>query len=127
MLRVIAFLCLIALSAFGCQARPRAHAAAEPKAIVALTDQTVVYSCPQCGMDYDAAGTCSMCGVALVQTRISYICPADRGPVTHAGSCPRCAANAQVIRTAVATETPGGAAPATQAPGASGSGAPGGS
>jgi uncharacterized C2H2 Zn-finger protein len=77
------------------------HAAA-PRPIDTLTDQTQVYECPRCGMDYAAAGKCSMDGAELVATRVQYICPADNKPVERAGKCPRCAANARVEKTAMA-------------------------
>ncbi len=117
---------LFALAA-GCQARPRAAASASaPHAITALTDQTLVYTCSDCGMDYDGPGKCTMDGTQLVMTRVSYICPADGGGVARAGKCPRCAANAQVIKTAVAAEAPSGGAD-TKAPGAASPGTPNGS
>src|SRR5262249_36051183 len=65
-----------------------------PNVVAELTNQTEVYTCPQCGMDYDGPGQCSMCKVDLVRTRIDYICPADHKAVERAGKCPRCAANA---------------------------------
>jgi len=89
----------------GCQAKPRASAqSAGPQAIAVLTAQTEVYTCPQCGMDYDRAGQCPMCKVDLVRSRIDYICPADHRPVERSGKCPRCAANALVQRTALGSE-----------------------
>jgi hypothetical protein len=81
--------------------------AGAPQSIDVLTDQTMVWECPQCGMDYDRAGTCSMDGSTLVQTRISYICPADNKPVEHSGKCPRCAANARVEKSAMAAAVGG--------------------
>ena len=101
------------LLASGCQAKPKATAAttttpadASPKLINVVTNQTVVYTCPHCGMDFDSPGQCSMCHVDLVKTAIAYICPADNRPVEHSGKCPRCAANAEVRRTAMAPEIP---------------------
>jgi protein-arginine kinase activator protein McsA len=78
-----------------------AQSAAQPKAIDALTNQTLVYECPKCGMDYDKAGKCDMDGADLVATQVAYICPADNQPVEHSGKCPRCAANAVVQKTAL--------------------------
>ncbi len=108
---------LVALAVAGCQAAPKtaqkppapagsssganAVPAAAPKAI-GITDQKWVWECPNCGMDYDGAGTCSMDGATLVQMQVSYICPADNKPVEHAGKCPRCAANARIEKVAVA-------------------------
>ena len=133
-MRMITPLLLAASLILGCQARPKvAHVAAAPKSIEALTNQTIVYTCPQCGMDYDAPGKCSMCDVDLVKTRVSYICPVDNKPVDHAGPCPRCNANARVVKTAVAADAPApGAAPSgggadSKAPGAAGTGATNGS
>jgi uncharacterized C2H2 Zn-finger protein len=74
--------------------------------IVELTDQTLIYECPKCGMMFSAAGTCTMDGDSLVATRVDYLCPADGKPVAHAGQCPRCAVHARVEKTALA---PGGA------------------
>ena len=73
-----------------------------PKAILALTDQKMVYDCPKCGADYGSAGNCPMDGTPLVATAVAYICPADNKPVDHSGACPRCAANARVEKTKVA-------------------------
>jgi len=98
---------LLALALFGCGASNHSTSASakgtsQPHAIVALTDQTMVYECPKCGADYDEAGNCSMDGTALVATKVAYICPADSKPVDHSGACPRCAANARVEKTAMA-------------------------
>ena len=124
MRRIASALLVIGLLA-GCQAHPKAtHAAAGPNVIVSLTDQKVVYSCPQCGMDYDGPGQCSMCNVDLVKTNVAYICPADDKPVDKAGNCPRCNMKARVVRTAVASETPAPGA-GSAAPGTPGSAAPG--
>jgi rubrerythrin len=116
---------LIALAIAGCQASPgsstsAAHSsssasgteavtASAPRSIDELTNQTQVWECPKCGMDYDRAGVCEMDSTALVETRVSYICPADNKPVEHSGKCPRCAANARVEKTAMAAELPGAA------------------
>jgi hypothetical protein len=136
-MRLISLLALAAVLLVGCQAQPKstaaaapvaaAGAAAKPKIIVALSDQKTIYECPNCGMDFDGAGKCSMCDVDLVKTDVAYICPADNKPVEHAGTCPRCNVNARVVKTAVATETPSGAGSGTSTPGTTGSGAPNGS
>ena len=81
--------------------------ATAPRLIEELTDQKLVYECPKCGMDFDAAGKCSMDGAELVAMRVGYSCPADGKAVERAGKCPRCAMNARVEKTALA------AAPAT--------------
>ena len=81
--------------------RDAANAAA-PKLIEGLTDQKLVYACPKCGMDFDAAGACTMDGAELVATRVDYVCPKDGQAVEHAGTCPRCPMNARVEKTAVA-------------------------
>jgi len=78
-----------------------AQAASQPKAIDALTKETLVYDCPKCGMDYDKPGKCQMDGTELVATQVAYICPSDNQPVEHSGKCPRCAANALVQKTAL--------------------------
>ena len=98
---------LLALT-LGCQAKPKATAtvASGPAIIGELTNQTVVYECPQCGMDFDGPGQCSMDHIDLVKTGIAYICPADNKAVEHSGKCPRCAANATVQRTALAPQVP---------------------
>ncbi len=109
------FLCaaLAAITLVGCQSAPKttpsasetqtgAVTASAPHSIDVLTNQTKVWECPKCGMDYDAAGTCPMDGTTLVETSVSYICPADDKPVEHSGKCPRCAANARVEKSAVA-------------------------
>ena len=84
--------------------------ATAPNQIAELTDQTLVYECPKCGMMFDAAGTCSMgCG-ELVATQVAYTCPKDNQAVAKAGQCPRCPMNARVEKTAMA----GGVAPDKQ-------------
>ena len=84
-----------------------ATVAAAPKLIDELTDQTLIYECPKCGMMFDAAGTCSMGCAELVATRVAYVCPKDDQAVAQAGRCPRCPMNARVEKTAMA----GGTAP----------------
>jgi uncharacterized C2H2 Zn-finger protein len=120
------FLCaaLAAIALAGCQAAPKtaqnatetqaaspsgadAVTAAAPKEIQVLTDQTKVWECPKCGMDFDAQGTCSMDGTTLVETQVSYVCPADNKPTEHAGKCPRCAMNSRIDKVAVAANTGG--------------------
>ena len=110
---------LTAIALAGCQAAPKstqnaaetpsatstgtnAMSASAPKEIMALTNETKVWECPKCGADFDGPGVCNMDGATLVQTRVSYICPADNKPVEHSGKCPRCAANARVEKMAVA-------------------------
>jgi uncharacterized C2H2 Zn-finger protein len=83
-----------------------AATAAAPRLIAELTDQTMVYECPKCGMMFDAAGNCSMgCG-PLVATKVEYTCPKDNEAVARAGKCPRCPMNARVEKTALAEATP---------------------
>ena len=84
-----------------------AATAAAPKLIAELTDQTLVYECPKCGMMFDAAGTCSMGCAELVATQVAYTCPKDNQAVAKAGQCPRCPMNARIDKTAMA----GGVAP----------------
>lgn len=79
-----------------------AVAAGTPRVIEELTNQKLVYECPKCGMDFDAAGTCSMDGAELVATRVDYTCPQDGQAVAQAGRCPRCPMNARVEKTAMA-------------------------
>ena len=83
-----------------------AVAASAPKVIEELTTQRTVYECPKCGMDFDAAGACSMDGATLVATQVDYSCPADGKPVDQGGQCPRCAMHARVEKTALATDGP---------------------
>jgi len=100
---------IAALLLLGCQAKPKttaAPASADPAPVSELTNQRVVYECPQCGMDFDGPGQCSMDHIDLVKTGIAYICPADNKAVEHSGKCPRCAANAVVQRTALAPQVP---------------------
>ena len=77
-------------------------AASGPKLIEELTNQTQVFACPKCGMDFETAGQCSMDGTELVATKVDYACPADGKPVEAAGKCPRCPMNARVDKTAMA-------------------------
>lgn len=108
MSRFLAVLVVAAL-AFGCQAKPKTTVSASgsaPQLVNELTNQTVVYECPNCGMDFDGPGQCTMDHIDLVKTGIAYICPADNKPVEHSGSCPRCAAHATIVRTALAPQVP---------------------
>jgi len=116
------FAALVALALAGCQSAPKsatdtqattksgteAVTAAAPKEIMELVDQTKVWECPKCGMDFDGPGTCHMDGATLVETNVSYICPADNKPVEHSGKCPRCATNARVDKVAAAASAPSG-------------------
>jgi uncharacterized C2H2 Zn-finger protein len=100
---------LIALVLAGCGGQARhagTPAAAAANEIQELTNQTLIYECPKCGMMFSAAGTCAMDGDSLVATRVDYVCPADQKPVAHAGQCPRCAMHARVEKTAVAAGQP---------------------
>ena len=116
-------LTVLALALFGCSnqqsassetpsaaktAVNRAMSVSQPQAINSLTDQTLVYECPKCGMDFDKAGKCNMDGADLVATQVAYICPADNQPVEHSGKCPRCAADARIDKTALAPGAPTG-------------------
>jgi predicted nucleic-acid-binding Zn-ribbon protein len=120
----LVYAAIAAITFAGCQAAPRsaqnagesktsttsgtqAVTAAAPREIDVLTNQTDVWECPKCGMDYDGPGTCKMDGSTLVENRVSYICPADNKPVEHSGKCPRCAANARVEKMALATPPAG--------------------
>lgn len=77
-----------------------------PTVIARLTDQTLIYHCPECGMDYDGPGQCSMEHADLVAVRVDYVCPLDHQPVAHAGQCPRCAAPATIERTTLTLALP---------------------
>ena len=113
---------LVALALAGCQSAPKqnstetqaaapsgtdATTAAAPKEIMVLTSETKVWECPKCGMDFDGPGVCSMDQTTLVETNVSYICPADNKPVEHAGKCPRCPTNARIDKAAVAAAVTG--------------------
>jgi len=113
---------MLAALVLGCQAKPASHAgAATPAVIASLTDQKVVWTCPECGMDYAGPGKCAMCNVDLVKESVAYICPADNQAVEHAGKCPRCDANAKVVKTVVAEAAPSGGAEAKPSGATSGS------
>ena len=81
-----------------------AAVATAPNLIAELTDQTLVYECPKCGMMFDGPGTCSMGCAELVATQVAYTCPKDDQAVAKAGKCPRCPMNARVEKTAMAAE-----------------------
>lgn len=107
-MRTVVLMAALALALMGCQAKSSStRSASAPQVIEELTNQTVVYSCPKCGMDYDGPGKCSMCDADLVQTKVAYICPADGQPVERAGKCPRCNANATVVKTAMVPTSSG--------------------
>lgn len=107
---------LIAFCVAGCGSQPRssqappgktdAVTASTPREIEEITDQKKVWECPKCGMDYDGPGECTMDHSTLVETKVDYICPADNQPVEKAGKCPRCPANARVVKTAIAAAEP---------------------
>jgi len=114
---------LLAFAIAGCQSAPKsststaanppapsagtsAVTADAPREITQLTDQRTVWECPMCQMDYDRAGDCGMCKVALVETKVDYICPVDNQPVAKAGLCPRCNARVRIQKTAVAAAVP---------------------
>ena len=88
-----------------------AVAAAAPREVQDLTDQKKIWECPKCGTMYDAPGQCSMDKSTLVETKVDYICPADNRPVDKSGKCPRCAANARVVKTAIAAAPPSASTP----------------
>ncbi len=115
MTRLAVLLLLAMLTISGCQTKG-ARAALDgrkvdegPKAIPVLHRETLVYECPKCGMDYEAAGQCTMCKIDLVKTAVAYKCPTDGQAVEHSGKCPRCAASAVVEKTTIADA--GGATP----------------
>jgi predicted RNA-binding Zn-ribbon protein involved in translation (DUF1610 family) len=93
--------------AAGGTAGNQASVAAAPRVIEELTTQKLVYECPKCGMDFDAAGNCSMDGSPLVATQVEYTCPKDGQAVAQAGKCPRCPMNAHVEKTAMAAAAGG--------------------
>jgi hypothetical protein len=110
---------IVFLALMGCGAQPSSRTsrgktdaalAAAPSEIQDLTDQKKVWECPQCGMDYDGPGECNMDHSKLVETKVDYICPADNQPVDKAGKCPRCPANARVVKTAIAAAEPAASA-----------------
>ena len=115
-------LTIAAFALAGCQSAPKqnstetqaaapsgtdATTAAAPKEIMVLTNETKVWECPKCGMDFDGPGVCSMDGATLVETQVSYTCPADNKPTEHAGKCPRCAMNSRIDKVAVAANASG--------------------
>ena len=108
-MKTFALVSIAWLALAGCQSAPKpaAHLTGTPQEIAVLTDQTTIYTCPECAMEYDRAGQCPMCKVDLVATHVDYICPADDKPVARSGKCPRCAANARVVKTAMAQKAPG--------------------
>ena len=114
---------LLALALAGCQSAPKsststaadstapaagisAVTADAPKVIAELTDQTTVWECPMCKMDYDRAGDCEMCKVALSEMKVAYVCTADNKPVAKAGKCPDCNAQVRIDKTAVVAAVP---------------------
>src|SRR5262245_6199805 len=109
----LALFAFCALAGCGAQPSSQAHSgkaeavtAAAPQEIEEITNQKQVWECPKCGMDYDGPGECTMDHATLVETKVDYICPADNQPVEKAGKCPRCPANARVVKTAIAAAEP---------------------
>src|SRR2546425_1374451 len=70
-----------------------------------LTNQVIIYECPKCGMMFDGPGHCTMDGTELYPTKVTYVCPADHMPADHAGKCPRCDRQVQIMK---AKMLPGG-------------------
>jgi len=117
MIRSLGFVLVLALA--GCSSAPKtdSHLAVtpdpaiatatattaghEPAKIAQLSDQREVWDCPKCGMDFDAAGSCTMCNAELVHTRVDYSCAADGKAVERAGQCPRCTVPVVVKKTAL--------------------------
>jgi hypothetical protein len=111
MVRLLILLALVSSLLAGCSSHAgdaTVAAAKGPRAIPVLHAERLVYECPKCGMDYDAAGACAMDSTALVKTAVDYTCPTDGKPVEHSGRCPRCAAATLVQKTAVADAAPNG-------------------
>lgn len=110
-MRILSIALLVVCAVTGCQSGSgrNAETAGAPKLITELTDQTTIYTCPACHMEFDRAGQCSMCHVDLVETQVEYICPADNHAVERAGKCPRCEMNARVVKTAMAAKPAAGA------------------
>jgi hypothetical protein len=83
-----------------------ATSAEAPQLIVALTAETKVFECLECGMMFDRDGECSMGCAPLEEMNVAYVCSADGKPVGAAGRCPRCGADARVVRTPAQGQLP---------------------
>jgi predicted RNA-binding Zn-ribbon protein involved in translation (DUF1610 family) len=75
--------------------------AAAPK-LVTITNQTTVWTCPTCGMNYDGPGDCEMKDGTLVQMNVSYVCPTGGEALPGVGLCPTHKVEARVDKTPVA-------------------------
>ena len=75
--------------------------AAAPK-LVTITNQTTVWTCPTCGMNYDGPGECEMKDGTLVQMNVSYVCPTGGEALPGVGVCPTHGVEARVDKTPAA-------------------------
>jgi predicted RNA-binding Zn-ribbon protein involved in translation (DUF1610 family) len=83
-------------------AAPTDHSAAAPPKLVTITNQTTVWTCPTCGMNYDGPGECEMKDGTLVQMNVSYVCPTGGEALPGVGLCPTHKVEARVDKTPVA-------------------------
>ena len=70
--------------------------------LVTISNQTTVWTCPTCGMNYDGPGECEMKDGTLVQMNVSYVCPAGGEALTGVGKCAAHGVEARVDKTPVA-------------------------
>ena len=76
-------------------------ASAGPK-LVTISNQTTVWTCPTCGMNYDGPGECEMKDGTLVQMNVSYVCPTGGEALPGVGVCPTHGVEARVDKTPAA-------------------------
>ena len=111
MTRYLAVLVLLLL-AFGCSSKSSTsrETAASGSAtrttagphLITLTNQTTVWTCPTCGMNYDGPGECEMKDGTLAQMNVSYVCPTGGEALPGVGLCPTHNVEARVVKTPVA-------------------------
>lgn len=70
--------------------------------LVTLTNQTQVWSCPTCGMNYDGPGECEMKDGTLALVNVHYVCPVGKEALSGVGKCPTHGADAVVEKTPAA-------------------------
>ena len=108
--RYLAVLVLLLL-AVGCSSKsstsretaaPTDHTTAAAPKLVTISNQTTVWTCPTCGMNYDGPGECEMKDGTLVQMNVSYVCPTGGEALPGVGLCPTHKVEARVDKTPVA-------------------------
>lgn len=109
-MRILPLIILLLLAGCGSQSSTSQDAATttpsdaktEGPHLITLTNQTQVWACPTCGMNYDGPGECEMKDGTLVLMNVRYVCPTGGEALLSAGPCPTHGAEARVEKTPAA-------------------------